>query len=120
MSWQFHNRAPVFLQIADRVRAEILEGKYPPDSQIPSVRQLAFEAAVNPNTMQRALTQLEEEGLLSSRGTLGRFVTSDRGVLETARKSMHEEAMRTLLHEALALGITKSDLIDFIQKEETI
>ena len=120
MPWQFHNRSPVFLQIADRVRADILEGKYPPDTQIPSVRQLAFEAAVNPNTMQRALTQLEDEGLLSSRGTLGRFVTSDLAVLDAARTSMHEETMRNLLKEALALGITKNDLIRFIQKEETL
>ena len=120
MAWSFSPGIPVYLQIADRLRYSIISGEYPPGSQIPTVRGLSVEAAVNPNTMQRALTQLEEEGLLSSRGTLGRFVTSDRGVLETARKSMHEEAMRTLLHEALALGITKSDLIDFIQKEETI
>ena len=108
------------MQIADRVRADILEGRYPPDSQIPSVRQLAFEAAVNPNTMQRALTQLEDEGLLNSRGTLGRFVTSDTAILEAARAIMREETVRNLLKEAYALGITKSDLIRLIQKEETL
>ena len=120
MPWQFHNRSPVFLQIADRVRADILAGKYPPDTQIPSVRHLAFEASVNPNTMQRALTQLEDEGLLSSRGTLGRFVTSDPAVLETARVTMRETTLQQLLKDAIALGFTKSDLINFLQREETL
>ena len=117
MPWQFHNRSPVFVQIADRVRADILEGKYPANTQIPSVRQLAFEASVNPNTMQHALVQLESEGLLISRGTLGRFVTSEFAVLETARASRHAEIMRTLLEDALSQGITKRALLEFIQKE---
>ena len=61
--WKFNSREAVFVQIASRLRGEILRGKYQPDQQIPPVRQLAFEAAVNPNTMQKALTVLEEEGL---------------------------------------------------------
>ena len=79
---------------------------------------MAFEAAVNPNTMQRALTELENEGLLRSRGTLGRFVTSDFVVLEAARKTVHESIIRSLMEEARSCGITKEELIQFIQKEE--
>ena len=120
MEWSFHGRSPVFMQICDLLRTEILCGRYPPGAQFPTVRQLASEAAVNPNTMQRALTQLEDEGLLNSRGTLGRFVTSDTAILEAARAIMREETARNLLKEAYALGITKSDLIRLIQKEETL
>lgn len=119
MPWRFHNKSPVFIQIADRIRGEILSGKYPPEGQIPPVRQLAFEASVNPNTMQHALTLLEDEGLITTHGTVGRFVTSDAEALARARKAVHESAMRSLVADALALGITREELIEFIQKEET-
>ncbi len=115
MAWQFRSDTPVYKQIVSRLRAELLEGKYQTDGQIPPVRQLALEAAVNPNTMQRALSELESEGLLYTRSTSGRFVTSDETVLRRARETMHKETMERLLSEALALGITREELITFIQ-----
>ena len=117
MPWRFHNKSPVFVQIIDRIRTAILIGTYPPNSQLPSVRQLALEASVNPNTMQRALSALEEEGLIYSKGTVGRFVTGDREALQAATRKAHENAMRTLLDETLTLGITREELIEFIKKE---
>lgn len=117
MAWKFHSRSPVYLQIASHIRADILNGKYPSEEQIPSVRVLAMEAGVNPNTMQRALGELESEGLLLARGTVGRFVTGERAVLQKTRKRVQEDAMRALVEEALALGVTKEELIEFIQKE---
>ena len=117
MPWRFHNRSPVFVQIADRIRTDILIGIYPPNGQLPSVRQLAFEASVNPNTMQRALSTLEDEGLIYSKGTIGRFVTKDEETLQAATRKAHENAMRTLLDETLALGISREELIEFIKKE---
>lgn len=69
MTWQFRGHSPVYRQIVRHIRADILNGCYQPDEQIPPVRQLAMEAGVNPNTMQRALSALEDEGLLVSRGT---------------------------------------------------
>ena len=107
MPWKFNSHEAVFLQIASRLRGEILRGKYQPDQQIPPVRQLAFEAAVNPNTMQKALTVLEEEGLLYSRGTVGRFVTTDRSVLALCGERVRREAVHRLVEEAFELGITK-------------
>ena len=117
MAWQFTPHQPVFFQIANRLRGEILGGKYPPEAQIPSVRQLAFEAAVNPNTMQKALSQLEEEGLLCSHGTVGRFVTTDVEVLAVAREKMCREAVREWMLEAKTLGIGKEELIQYIMEE---
>lgn len=117
MAWQFNSREAVFLQIAARLRGEILCGKYPPDSQIPPVRQLALEAAVNPNTVQKALAHLEEEGLLHARGTVGRFVTSDPAVLDAARAKMRRDAVRSWLAEAAALGMTRAELIHYIEEE---
>ncbi len=118
LSWQFRDNEPVFVQIEKRLRADIVNGKYPPNSQIPPVRQLAFEAAVNPNTVQRALSALECEELLESRGTVGRFVTCDMAVIETAKKKMRQDAMIGWLKEARELGITKEEFIDFITKED--
>lgn len=118
MAWQFNSGEAVFLQIASRLRGEILNGKYVPDEQIPSVRQLAFEAAVNPNTMQKALVYPEEEGLLHSRGTAGRFVTTDEAIFAAAREKVRRESVRSWLAEAKALGITKEELIRYIESEE--
>lgn len=120
MAWQFynHNRAPVYLQLVSRIRADILNGKYKADEQVPPVRQLAFEAAVNPNTMQKAYAELEKEGLLYVRSTAGRFVTSDEEVLRRARETMRREVLTQLLCEAEALGVTKDEIIMFIQQSK--
>lgn len=117
MAWKFNGREAVFIQISNRLRCDIVEGKYPPESQIPSVRQLAFEASVNPNTMQKALTVLEQEGLLSTHGTIGRFVTSDSAVLDDAREKMRREAVRGWMLEAEHLGISAEELIRYISEE---
>ncbi|MBE6639240.1 MAG: GntR family transcriptional regulator [Ruminococcaceae bacterium] len=118
MGWQFNGREAVYLQIAARLRSDILMGKYPPDTQIPSVRTLAFEAAVNPNTMQRALAHLEFEGILYSKGTIGRFVTWDTQVLQAARKKMHREYVRKWLSEAEMIGMSTEELIYYIREED--
>ena len=118
MKWRFNNTEPMFVQIVRQLRAEILNGTYRADEQIPSVRQLAFDASVNPNTMQKALSKLEEEGLLYTRGTVGRFVTSDVAVLERARESVRREFVRLWLEEANALGMSREDLLRYIEKED--
>lgn len=117
MSWQFNNREAVFLQIANRLRNEILGGTYASGEQFPTVRQLAYDAGVNPNTVQKALAYLEDEGILSSRGTVGRFVTSDEEILQNARECVRREMVRNWLAEAQALGITTEELIAYIKEE---
>ena len=118
MGWAFVPQIPVYLQIVSRIRADILSGHYPADSQIPSVRQLALEAAVNPNTMQRALSELESEGLLYTRGTAGRFVTADTAVLDAARQLQLREELEQLLERAKALGLGKAELLCYINEKE--
>lgn len=117
MAWQFRGHSPVYRQIVRHIRADILNGCYQPDEQIPPVRQLAMEAGVNPNTMQRALSALEDEGLLVSRGTVGRFVTSDEAALERARRTARQDALEKLAEEALAAGLTLDDLVQYIREE---
>ena len=117
MSWNFDGVTPLFQQVANRVRTDILNGKYHPDEQLPSVRQFAFDASVNPNTMQKALSLLESEGLLYTKGTAGRFVTSDADVIEKARKKLRKEIIRNIINEAAAHEITVSELLYYIKEE---
>ena len=117
MAWKFNDHEAVFIQIVNRLRSDILSGKYPPDSKFPPVRQLAYEAAVNPNTMQKALSLLENEGILCPRGTIGRFVTSDTSVLEAARENIRRKCIQDLLEDATRLGISAEELIKYIKEE---
>ena len=118
MSWKFNQTEAVFIQIARRLKSEIVSGQYPPGAQIPPVRILAAEAAVNPNTVQKALTYLEDEGLIFASGTVGRFVTEDKKIIALAANKMRRETVRNLLGEARALGITRDELIQYLTEEE--
>ncbi len=119
MSWKFSRTEAVFIQIAARLRQEILCGTYPPGCQIPPVRVIALDAGVNPNTVQKALSLLEAEGLLFTATTVGRFVTTDESILDAAQKKAKHDAVRALVREAFALGVTKEELIDYLEKEES-
>ena len=77
MEWNLDPSRPIYQQIIEKVETEIASGRYQPGQQLPSVRELALEAGVNPNTMQRALSELERGGLVTSRRTSGRFITED-------------------------------------------
>ena len=106
MQWKFSGNKPVYVQIMEHIRGAVLVGYYPPGSQVPPVREWAAEAKVNPNTMQRALSELEREGLLESHGTVGRFVTEDPAVLEKIREVAIDAAIRASAREYRALGLT--------------
>ena len=97
MAEQFDSSRPIYAQLVERLKAKILAGIYPPGGHLDSVRDLAAAAGVNPNTMQRALTQLENEGLVRTERTAGRYVTEDRALIEQLRA----EAARNLTAEFL-------------------
>ena len=103
MSFELHSSRPIWLQLAEQLGRRIVTGVYPPGSRFPTVRELAAEAGVNPNTMQRALTQLESRGLVTTNRTAGRTVTEDTAVLDAMRaqlaRELTEKAIKTL-HEA--------------------
>ena len=120
MAWSFYANSPVYQQIASRIRADILNGKYPAEEQFPSVRQLASEAAVNPNTMQRALSQLEQDGLLLSKGTAGRFVTEDKEILKMAKRNAAKELVLSFKRGCKQMGFSKDEIIQLLQEEEGI
>ena len=106
MNWKFTGERPVYQQIMATIRGAILTGELPPGKKIPSVRDLAAEAQVNPNTMQRALTELEREGLLVSGGTSGRTVTQDTGILTALREDTLGELARECAERFAVFRVT--------------
>jgi len=88
MQWNLDNNAPLYLQIADKIKLGIVSGKYPPGGRIDSVRDLAEQTGVNPNTMQRALSKLEEAGLLLTNRTTGKYVTEDIQMIEHVKREL--------------------------------
>ena len=117
MQWHFSNDAPIYTQLIQQVKAGIVTGAFPPGERLPSVRDLATEAGVNPNTMQRALAELERDGLVYSQRTAGRFVTEDNTMINTAKRSLAERHVKTFLEAMLRLGFRKDEIIDLISKE---
>lgn len=117
MQWHFSNDAPIYAQLIQQVKAGIVTGAFPPGERLPSVRDMATEAGVNPNTMQRALAELERDGLVYSQRTAGRFVTEDNTMINTAKRSLAERHVKTFLEAMLRLGFQKDEIIDLISKE---
>lgn len=116
MAWKFSSDRPVYLQISDRIVKNVLSGEYKAGEQIPSVRQIALEAAVNPNTVQHAFSELENEGLIISKGTLGRFVTDDEQVVEACRNRMAEQLVREFSKNMRELSINKEQAVNMIEE----
>lgn len=116
MAWSFTSGRPVYLQIAERIIKSVLSGEYPTGAQIPSVRQLAMEAAVNPNTVQHAFAELENEGIIISKGTLGRFVTEDTQIVENCRQKMAHRLVLNFVENIEQLSITKEQAITMIEE----
>ena len=119
MNWQFSNDAPIYAQLIGQIRAGIVSGAFSPGERLPSVRDLAMEAGVNPNTMQRALTELEREGLLVSGGTSGRSVTQDEAVLVAMREQTLEELARECAEKFMTFGVTPTQAAQLLLGLET-
>ena len=121
MGWKLEKDRPIYLQLVEELQSRIVSGVYPPGTKIASVRELAADAAVNPNTMQRALAELEQSGLLRAERTSGRFVTEDTGLIAQVRWSLGHERIESFVREMLLLGYDRSALLSLLREvlEET-
>lgn len=115
MPWKLTSDRPIFLQIMERMQTDIIAGKYQPGEKIPSVRELAADAAVNPNTMQKALSELERIGLLYSQRTSGRFITENTNMIHQLRIDLAREQIQQFLNSMELLGFSNSEAIAFIK-----
>lgn len=106
MTWSFSNDLPIYTQLIEQIKTGIATGVFAPGERLPSVRDLAMEAGVNPNTMQRALAQLESEGLVYSQRTAGRFVTEDHTVIAAAKRALAHRHIAQFITAMHRLGVS--------------
>lgn len=109
--WEFLSGKPIHIQLISKITQMIITGAYAPGSKLPSVRDFAFEAAVNPNTMQRALSALENSGLILTERTSGRFVTADEGLIENARHELADENVIDYFAKMGEIGYNREDAV---------
>ena len=115
MDWNFRNDQPISSQLIQRLTEAIVSGVYAPGEKLPSVRELALEAGVNPNTVQRSLTELEREGLVFSQRTAGRFVTENENMIVNAKLRIADERVSEFLRSMKTLGCGRQEIISLIE-----
>lgn len=116
MPWNLDNERPIYLQLMERIQHDIISGVYKPGDKLPSVRDLAMDAAVNPNTMQKALSELERSGLVFSHRTSGRFITDDHLLIKKMKDDIAGECVRQFLAQMENLGFGDSETMEMLEK----
>ena len=118
MAWELSAQRPIWSQLVEQIQLRIVTGRYPAGSRLPSVRELAADATVNPNTMQRALSQLEADGLVCSQRTSGRFVTEQEETIMELKKTLAKNLVRDFLTRIEALGYTAKEAAQLLEAED--
>ena len=118
MEWNFRGDQPIYSQLVEQIEQGIVSGDLPPGGRLPSVRDLAMEAGVNPNTMQRALQELERRGMVFSQRTTGRFVTEDAERIQQAKRAFAAERVRAFLDGMNKLGYTRAETLALLTEEK--
>lgn len=116
MEWNITGGRPVYIQLVEQLELALVNGTFPPGSRIPAVRELAAQAGVNPNTMQRALQELEGRGLLQAQRTAGRTVTADAEILQQLRRKRAQTLAAEFLHQMQALGLDRAQTEELLRE----
>ena len=118
MNFEFNNTAPIYIQLVEQLKIKIISAELQPLERLPSVRELALITKVNPNTMQKALTELEETGLIFTERTNGKFVTGDRALIEKHKKEYADCLCQKFIVEMKKLGYSGGEAINYIETQE--
>ena len=116
MEWKIDNIKPVYIQLVEQLKVKIISGEIELDSKLDSVRSLAADAMVNPNTMQKALAELEREGFVYSKRTSGRFVTDNKELIENERKNLVKDNVKKTLDTLINLGYTNKEILSLVEE----
>mgnify|MGYP000500945270 CR=1 FL=1 len=116
MQWDLNSGKPVYLQLVEQIQAGIISGKYRPGDKLPSVREMAAQAMVNPNTMQRAMSELERDGLVYANRTAGRFITSDEELIRQLKKRYITRIISEFLEKMEQLGLNHDEIVSLIDE----
>ena len=115
MEWRIRADLPIYAQLVFQIKLAIVSGEYLPGERLASGRELAMDAGVNPNTMQRALQELERDGMVYTQRTSGRFVTEDTKVIESAKKQLAEDQIKDFLEQMGRLGYPKEEILSLLK-----
>ena len=116
MEWKIDNNKPVYIQLVEQLKVKIISGEIELDSKLDSVRSLAADAMVNPNTMQKALAELEREGFVYSKRTSGRFVTDNKELIEKERKNLVKDNVKKTSDTLINLGYTNDEILSLVEE----
>ena len=117
LDYIFDNERPIYIQLVEILRKEMVSGKLKPGERLPSVRELALTARVNPNTMQKALVELENEGLVYTERTNGKYVTNDYDIIENKKNELAEQKVTRYLNDMESIGINHDEAIKYLERE---
>ena len=115
MAWSLDSDRPIYAQIVEKLQLQIVSGFYHPGDKLPSVRDLASEASVNPNTMQKAFAELERSGLISTQRTSGRLVTEDVSMIKAVQETIATEQIKAFFEQMRELGYSKEEIIALLK-----
>ena len=115
MSWEFQDHLPIYAQLMDTLKRRIVTGRYLPGEKLPSVRELAAEAGINPNTVQRAFSELERDGLIYTQRATGKYVTENEADIKSAREDLARTQVADFLRAMQSLGFSVGDVIVLLQ-----
>ncbi len=116
MAWEFSKDKPIYIQIIEYMQKGIISGEYKPGDKLPPVREMAVSAAVNPNTMQKALQELEKDNLLFTKRTSGRFITEDTNMIDELKESFVRKQIFDFYKKMQSIGLTKQEIIIYVKK----
>ncbi|MGT2932782.1 GntR family transcriptional regulator [Streptococcus catagoni] len=115
MSWKFDEKSPIYTQIAQHIKMQIVSQEVKSGDQLPTVREYAEAAGVNPNTMQRAFTELEREGIVYSQRTAGRYVTDDQEMITKKRHELSRSELESFVDNMLKMGFNRKEIIPVLE-----
>ena len=116
MEYVFDNERPIYIQLVEMIRIDIVSGKFEKGQRLPSVRELALMMKVNPNTMQKALAELEDEKLIYTERTNGKYVTEDEKLIEKIKKQLAQEKVNNYLNSMKNIGISYELAVKYLQE----
>ena len=114
MTIEFDNNLPIYLQVMNYIKKQIVAGKLKPGDKIESVRELAAELQINPNTIQRTFQELEREGVVVTRRGLGRYVTEEESMMMRMRKEMADQLLERFVSGMKELGFGDRDIVALV------
>jgi GntR family transcriptional regulator len=116
LSIEFDNNLPIYLQIMNHIKRQIVSGLLQPGGKIPSVRELAADLQINPNTIQRTFQELEREEVVETKRGLGRYVTSEESKIMAIKKEMAGELLHQFIHGMQELGFKNQDIVTIVKE----